>query len=46
MASIGFEPSQLIALMSGSAAFFGGIALIFGLLIRPAVVVTVYGDIG
>ncbi|WP_415225328.1 DoxX family protein [Psychromonas sp.] len=42
MASIGFEPGYLMALMAGSAEFFGGIALLFGLLTRPAAVVTAF----
>lgn len=36
MASNGFEPGYLMALLAGSAEFFGGIALIFGLFVRPA----------
>ncbi len=36
MASIGLEPGYLMALMAGSAEFFGGIALLIGLLVRPA----------
>lgn len=36
MASIGIEPGYLMALMAGSAEFFGGIALLIGLLTRPA----------
>lgn len=39
MASIGLEPGYLMALMAGSAEFFGGIALILGLLVRPAALV-------
>jgi len=39
MASIGLEPGYLMALMAGSAEFFGGIALLIGLLVRPAAVV-------
>ncbi|GEM79072.1 DoxX family protein [Vibrio superstes] len=35
MASIGLEPGYLMALMAGSAEFFGGLALILGLLVRP-----------
>lgn len=36
MASIGLEPGYLMALMAGSAEFFGGIALLIGFLARPA----------
>lgn len=36
MASIGLEPGYLMALGAGSAEFFGGIALLIGLLTRPA----------
>ncbi|MDB1124011.1 DoxX family protein [Vibrio algarum] len=36
MASIGFEPGYLMALLAGSAEFFGGLALLLGLLTRPA----------
>lgn len=36
MASIGLEPGYLMALAAGSAEFFGGIALLIGLLTRPA----------
>ncbi|EAQ66816.1 DoxD-like family protein [Marinomonas sp. MED121] len=36
MASIGLEPGYLMALMAGSTEFFGGLALVFGLLVRPA----------
>ena len=39
MASIGLEPGYLMALGAGSAEFFGGIALLIGLLTRPAAVV-------
>lgn len=39
MASIGLEPGYLMALMAGSAEFFGGLALLLGLLIRPAAAV-------
>lgn len=39
MASIGLEPGYLMALMAGGAEFFGGLALIFGLLVRPAALV-------
>jgi putative oxidoreductase len=36
MQSIGIEPAQLMALLAGSAEFFGGLALVFGFLVRPA----------
>jgi len=36
MASIGLSPGYLMALLAGSAEFFGGLALIVGLLVRPA----------
>jgi len=40
MASIGLEPGALMALMAGSAEFFGGVLLLIGLLTRPAAAVT------
>ena len=36
MASLGLTPGYLMALLAGSAEFFGGLALIFGVLVRPA----------
>lgn len=36
MDSIGLSPGYLMALLAGSAEFFGGIALLLGLLTRPA----------
>ena len=39
MTSIGLEPGYLLALMAGSAEFFGGIFLILGLLVRPSSIV-------
>lgn len=36
MASIGLEPGYLMALLSGSAEFFGGLLILLGLLTRPA----------
>ena len=35
MASIGLEPGLLMAVLAGSAEFFGGLLLIVGLLVRP-----------
>lgn len=34
--SIGLNPGVPMALLAGSAEFFGGLALVFGLLVRPA----------
>ena len=42
MASIGLEPGYVMALLAGSAEFFGGLALALGLLTRPAAVVTAF----
>ncbi|WP_428776598.1 DoxX family protein [Vibrio sp.] len=42
MASIGLEPGYLMALLAGSAEFFGGLALILGLLVRPAAAVLAF----
>lgn len=42
MASQGLEPGYLMALLAGSAEFFGGIALILGLLVRPSAVVLAF----
>ncbi|WP_341520436.1 DoxX family protein [Pseudomonas sp. G.S.17] len=39
MASLGLNPGYLMALLSGSAEFFGGLGLVIGLLARPAAVV-------
>ncbi|MEH6499758.1 MAG: DoxX family protein [Pseudoalteromonas distincta] len=39
MASIGLEPGYLMALGAGSAEFLGGLALLMGLLVRPAAAV-------
>ena len=39
MASIGLEPGVLMAGLAGAAEFFGGLALIVGLLVRPASVI-------
>jgi putative oxidoreductase len=42
MASQGLEPGFLMALLAGSAEFFGGLALILGLLTRPAAAVLAF----
>ncbi|MBX3637978.1 MAG: DoxX family protein, partial [Rubrivivax sp.] len=34
--SVGLDPGYLMALLAGAAEFFGGLALVFGLLVRPA----------
>ena len=36
MASLGLTPGYLMALLAGSAEFFGGLALLVGVLVRPA----------
>jgi putative oxidoreductase len=36
MDSIGLAPGTLMALLAGAAEFFGGLALVAGLLVRPA----------
>jgi putative oxidoreductase len=36
MASIGLAPGYAMALLAGGAEFFGGLALVLGLLVRPA----------
>lgn len=42
MASIGLEPGYLMALAAGSAEFFGGLALLAGVLVRPAALVLAF----
>ncbi|WP_413701081.1 DoxX family protein [Psychromonas sp. KJ10-10] len=42
MESIGFAPGYLMALLAGSGEFFGGLALVLGLLTRPAAIVTAF----
>ena len=41
-ASIGLNPGYLMALLAGSAELFGGLALIAGLLVRPAAAVLAF----
>jgi putative oxidoreductase len=41
MASIGLNPGFLMAALAGGAEFFGGVALLIGLLVRPAAVLLV-----
>ncbi len=36
MGSIGLAPGYLMALLAGGAEFFGGLALLLGLFVRPA----------
>ncbi|PMG08584.1 oxidoreductase, partial [Vibrio breoganii] len=42
MASIGLAPGYLMALMAGSAEFFGGLFIIIGLLTRPTALVLAF----
>ncbi|MBD5802384.1 putative oxidoreductase MhqP [Azoarcus sp. Aa7] len=42
MESIGLAPGYLMALLAGGAEFFGGLALIVGLLVRPAAAVLAF----
>lgn len=42
MASIGLEPGNVMALLAGSAEFFGGLALVLGVLTRPAAVASAF----
>ena len=42
MASIGLAPGYLMALLAGSAEFLGGLALILGLLTRPAAAIAAF----
>lgn len=42
MESVGFAPGALMAFLAGSAEFFGGLALILGLLTRLAAVVVAF----
>jgi putative oxidoreductase len=42
MASTGLNPGYLMALLAGGAEFFGGLALLLGLLVRPAAAVLAF----
>jgi putative oxidoreductase len=42
MASIGLHPGYLMALLAGGAEFFGGLALLLGILVRPAAAVLAF----
>ena len=42
MESLGLTPGYLMALLAGSGEFFGGLALIIGLLVRPAAAVLTF----
>lgn len=42
MASLGLEPGYLMALLAGSAEFFGGLALVLGVLTRPAALISAF----
>ena len=42
LASLGMEPGYLMAILAGSAEFFGGLALVLGLLTRPAAMVAIF----
>jgi len=41
MESIGIHPGYWMALLAGSGEFFGGVALVLGLLVRPASLVLI-----
>jgi len=42
MGSIGLEPGYFMALLAGSAEFFGGLALITGFITRPAAAINAF----
>ena len=42
LSSIGMEPGLLMAILAGGAEFFGGLALVLGLLTRPAAIVAAF----
>lgn len=42
LSSMGMEPGFLMAILAGSTEFFGGLALVLGLLTRPAALVAAF----
>ena len=42
LSSMGMEPGLLMAILAGSAEFFGGLALVLGMLTRPAAIVAAF----
>ncbi|MGP5201706.1 DoxX family protein [Psychrobacter aquimaris] len=42
MSSMGMEPGYLMAILAGGAEFFGGLALVLGLLTRPAALIAAF----
>ncbi|WP_286740075.1 DoxX family protein [Psychrobacter sp. UBA3068] len=42
LSSMGIEPGYLMAFLAGGAEFFGGLALVIGLLTRPAALVAAF----
>jgi putative oxidoreductase len=40
--SVGISPGYTMALLAGSAEFFGGLALLLGLLVRPSALVLAF----
>lgn len=42
LSSMGMEPGLLMAVLAGGAEFFGGLALVLGLMTRPAALVAAF----
>ncbi|MGP4969365.1 DoxX family protein [Psychrobacter aquimaris] len=42
LSSMGMEPGLLMAILAGGAEFFGGLALVLGLLTRPAALIAAF----
>ncbi len=42
LSSMGMEPGLLMALLAGGAEFFGGLALVLGIVTRPAALVAAF----